>query len=112
MVSDSRDGECNSTKETYRQLLAEYGEAVKTRDPGAKDLLDRAAIAWRTLCACGGVEAESAGMHIVLAFSMAAAGGDAAEAERLYNEMDEEDRRGADYSEALEPGSVKIWLRK
>ncbi len=50
-------------------------------------------------------------MHLVLLFSHAVGAGDEAEAERIYNTMNDTYRKSADAGEVNAPGTVKIWLR-
>lgn len=100
--------------EEYRTLISEYGEALRAGAP-ADALLTEASAAWNRICAANPTSAEAQSglsMHLTLAFSYASGANNAAEAERLYEQLSEDERRKIDESDAREPGSMKIWLRR
>lgn len=114
-MSDSTNAAYEQACEEYRRLMGEYAEALAANAPTAGPLLAEASAAWGRICAIApaGPEAQvGVSMHLVLAFSYASGADNAAEAERLYNQMTDDDRRKIDESDAREPGSMKIWLRK
>lgn len=112
-MNDVDDQEYERARDEYRRLLEAYSAALARKDAGAaQELLTRAGIAWDALCSFGRTEAEEKQMHAVLVFSAAVQAGDADAAERLYHELPDGERQGADYAEATAPGSLKIWLRR
>jgi hypothetical protein len=95
--------------------MREYADALTAKVPTAAALLAEAGAVWLRICAVApaGREAQAGtSMHLTLAFSYASGADDAAEAERLYNQMSEEERRSIDDVDAREAGSMKIWLQK
>jgi len=100
----------------YKELLADYERAVADGRANAKEVLDRADVAWRALVAAappGSPEAGATlGAHRLVAMCYAIAANNDLEAARLYREMTDDERRDADAAEARDPGSVKIWLRR
>jgi len=114
-MSDSANAEYEQACEEYRRLIGEYGEALATNTPTAGSLLAEAAAAWLRICALAphGPEAQvGISMHHTLAFSYARAAGSVVEAERVYLQMSDDQRREIDEIDAREPGSMKIWLPK
>jgi hypothetical protein len=94
--------------------MQEYGRALAAARPNAISLFDEAADAWQRICSEAPTGSEAAvgmEMHTILAFSYAIEAGNRAEAERLYNSMNAEQRGTTDAAEARHPGSMKIWLR-
>lgn len=114
-MSESTNPAYEEACNEYRRLMREYAEALEAKAPTAPGLLADADAAWLRISAIApdGLEAQAGtSMHLSLAYSYACGAGDGAEAERLYNEMSDEDRRMMDEADARDPGSMKLWLRK
>src|SRR5438105_3049599 len=104
-MSNSMNIAYEQAREEYRRLMIEYGEALAADAPTAGALLANAMAAWIRICAIApaGPEAEvGMSMHLTLAFSYASGANSAAEAECLYNQMTDEDRRTIDKCDARE----------
>jgi hypothetical protein len=112
-MSDDTERRYVSTKAEYHRLVQSYVDALSEKDPIAGELFVQATVVWVRLREFGREEARlDFDMHLVLAFSGAIQAGDAVEAKRLYDAMSDDYRRTTDGADALEPGSMKIWLTK
>lgn len=114
-MSNPRTSPYEQACEEYRRLIGEYGDALTAKSPSAGVLLEEARVAWERICAIAPTSPEAqagSSMHLTLAFSFASGANDAVEAERLYQQMSDDDRRKIDESDARVPGTMKIWAKK
>ena len=112
-MTDEGETPEDAARHQYHDLINAYGSALVAKDPSATELFAQATAAWERLRAFKCEESElDADMHLVAAFSFAIQARDRVEAKRLYDAMSEAYRATTDGAEGIEPGSLKIWLRK
>jgi hypothetical protein len=112
-MTDETETPYDDAKAEYRRLMDSYGDALKAKDPLAKELFARATGVWEQIRAFNREESQlDADMHLVLAISHAIQADDPVEAKRIYDAMSEKYRSTADGLEAMKPGSTKIWIQR